>query len=121
MHGARRRRYPSNPLIRPACRGMQASELTRENVMLQRASVLPRLSDTNLARTKAWIDGEWTDGSHGSFPVTNPADAHRLAEVANCGAADATRAIGAAQRAWPAWRAKTAKEREQARSLRISA
>ncbi len=79
--------------------------------MLQRASMLPKLSDPNLARKQAWIDGAWTDGSQGKFPVTNPADGGRLAEVANCGPSEATLAIDAAQRAYPAWRAKTAKDR----------
>lgn len=79
--------------------------------MLQRASTLPMLSDPALVRTQAYIDGAWADGSAGKFPVHNPADGGRLAEVANCGAADAARAIEAAQRAYPGWRAKTAKER----------
>src|SRR5262250_525258 len=79
--------------------------------MLQRASMLPRLTDSALAKTQAWIDGAWADGSQGKFPVTNPADGGRLAEVANCGPADALRAIDAANRASPAWRTKTARER----------
>ncbi len=79
--------------------------------MLQRTTTPPKLSDPNLLKTQAWIDGDWADGAHGKFAVSNPADGHRLADVANCGAADATRAIEAAQRAWPAWRAKTARER----------
>jgi succinate-semialdehyde dehydrogenase/glutarate-semialdehyde dehydrogenase len=79
--------------------------------MLQRASLLPRLSDPALAKTQAWIDGAWVDGSQGKFAVTNPADGGKLADVANCGPADAQRAIDAANRAYPAWRAKTARER----------
>jgi succinate-semialdehyde dehydrogenase / glutarate-semialdehyde dehydrogenase len=79
--------------------------------MLQRASMLPRLSDSGLAKTQAWIDGAWVDGSQGKFPVTNPADGGSLASAANCGPADATLAIEAAQRAYPAWRTKTARER----------
>ncbi len=79
--------------------------------MLQRASMLPTLTDSALVRTQAYIDGAWSDGAAGKFPVTNPADGGRLAEVANCGPADAARAIEAASRAYPSWRAKTAKER----------
>ena len=79
--------------------------------MLQRVSSLPTLSDTALVRTQACIGGAWVDGSHGRFAVTNPADGGRLVEVANCGAAEAQRAIDAAAAALPAWRAKTAKER----------
>ena len=79
--------------------------------MLQRASMLPRLTDAALAKTQAWIDGAWADGSQGKFAVTNPADGGRLADVANCGPSDARLAIEAASRAYPAWRAKTARER----------
>ena len=45
------------------------------------------------------------------FEVSDPATGQRLADVANLGAADAEAAIAAANKAWPAWRAKTAKER----------
>ena len=79
--------------------------------MLQRVSSLPPLTDSALVRAQAFIDGQWCDGAHGRFVVVNPADGGRLTEVANCGAADAQRALDAAQRAFPAWRAKTAKER----------
>ena len=79
--------------------------------MLQRVSSLPTLTDTALVRTQAFIDGAWVDGSQGKFAVTNPADGGKLVEVANCGAAETQRAIDAAARAFPAWRAKTAKER----------
>jgi succinate-semialdehyde dehydrogenase/glutarate-semialdehyde dehydrogenase len=43
--------------------------------------------------------------------VTDPADGRLLAQVPDCGAAETQRAIAAADAAWPAWRAKTAKER----------
>jgi succinate-semialdehyde dehydrogenase/glutarate-semialdehyde dehydrogenase len=79
--------------------------------MLQKVSSLPALTDRALVKTQAFIDGAWVDGSQGKFAVLNPADGGRLVEVANCGAADAQRAIDAAARAYPAWRAKTAKER----------
>ena len=79
--------------------------------MLQRVSPLPSMADPSLVRTQAYIDGAWTDGSAGRFDVRNPADGGKLAEVANCGAADAEKAIAAAARAWPAWRARTAKDR----------
>jgi succinate-semialdehyde dehydrogenase/glutarate-semialdehyde dehydrogenase len=79
--------------------------------MLQRVSPLPSLTDPSLVRTQAYIDGAWMDGSAGRFDVRNPADGGKLAEVANCGAPDAERAIAAASRAWPAWRSRTAKDR----------
>jgi succinate-semialdehyde dehydrogenase/glutarate-semialdehyde dehydrogenase len=79
--------------------------------MQQRISTLPRLGDPTLLRAQAYVEGVWCDGAEGKFPVNNPADGGLLAEAANCGAADARRAIDAAARAMPAWRAKTAKER----------
>src|SRR5579864_7631236 len=79
--------------------------------MLQRVSPLPSLSDPSLVRRQAYIDGAWTDGSAGRFDVRNPADGGKLAEVADCGSADAETAIAAASRAWPAWRSRTAKDR----------
>ncbi len=79
--------------------------------MLQRVSSLPKFNDPALLRAQAYIDGAWSDGAHGKFSVTNPADGGTLIEVANCGTADAQRAIDAAAKAMPAWRSKTAKER----------
>jgi succinate-semialdehyde dehydrogenase/glutarate-semialdehyde dehydrogenase len=43
--------------------------------------------------------------------VNDPATGAKLADVANLGPADAEAAIVAANKAWPAWRAKTGKER----------
>jgi len=79
--------------------------------MLQRVSKLPSMADGSLVKTQAYIDGAWADGSAGRFDVRNPADGGKLAEVANCSRRDTERAIAAADRAWPAWRARTAKER----------
>ena len=79
--------------------------------MLQRVG-LPSLADGGLLKTDAYIDGAWRAAqSAARFPVSNPADGLKLAEVANCGRAEADAAIEAAARAWPDWRRKTAKER----------
>jgi succinate-semialdehyde dehydrogenase/glutarate-semialdehyde dehydrogenase len=65
-----------------------------------------------LLREACYIDGEWVKADSGeTIPVTNPATDEVLGTVPNCGAAEAKRAVEAANRAWPAWRAKTAKER----------
>jgi succinate-semialdehyde dehydrogenase/glutarate-semialdehyde dehydrogenase len=45
------------------------------------------------------------------FAVTDPANGRHIADVADMGVAETRRAIDAAARALPAWRAKTAKER----------
>ncbi|MFH7044602.1 NAD-dependent succinate-semialdehyde dehydrogenase [Paucibacter sp. JuS9] len=73
---------------------------------------LATLDDASLLRTQALIGGEWVSGSSGArFPVHDPATGALLAEVANLGAVDAEAAVAAANNAWPAWRAKPAKER----------
>jgi succinate-semialdehyde dehydrogenase/glutarate-semialdehyde dehydrogenase len=79
--------------------------------MLQRVSPMPPLEDGELLRTRAYIDGEWVEGSHGEFDVNNPADGGCLARVASCGAQETRRAIAAAERAFGPWRARTAKDR----------
>jgi succinate-semialdehyde dehydrogenase / glutarate-semialdehyde dehydrogenase len=68
------------------------------------------LKDPQLFRTQCYIDGEWV-GHAKSFAILNPATGAELARVPDLGAAETRRAIEAAERAWPAWRAKTAKER----------
>ncbi len=72
----------------------------------------PRLNDDRLFRQQCYIDGAWVDADSGAtFPVNNPATDEVLGTVPKLGAAETARAIAAAERAWPAWRAKTAKER----------
>src|SRR5882757_3259638 len=70
------------------------------------------LKDPSLFRQQCYIDGKWADADSGkSIPVNNPATGEILGTVPNMGAAETRRAIEAANAAFPAWRAKTAKER----------
>jgi succinate-semialdehyde dehydrogenase/glutarate-semialdehyde dehydrogenase len=69
-----------------------------------------QLHDLHLLRDQAYIDGAWT-GATTTFPVSDPASGEVLAHVVELGAAETRRAIEAANRAWPAWRALTAKQR----------
>ncbi len=78
--------------------------------MDMKTSPLALLKDPSLLKTDGFINGEWVKGS-ARFEVHDPATGLKLAEVANLGAAEAERAIAAANAAWPAWRSKTAKER----------
>ncbi len=78
--------------------------------MDMKTSPLALLKDPSLLKTDGFINGEWVQGS-ARFAVHDPATGLKLAEVANLGAAEAERAIAAANAAWPAWRSKTAKER----------
>ncbi|KQB53499.1 succinate-semialdehyde dehydrogenase [Pseudomonas endophytica] len=67
-----------------------------------------------LFRQQAYIDGQWLDAPDGSFQeVFNPATSELLGRVPNMGAEQARQVIAAANNAWPAWRALTAKERSQ--------
>ncbi len=70
------------------------------------------LKDAALFRTRCYIDGTWCDADEGqALEVRNPANGQLLGTVPNMGAAETRRAIEAANRAWPAWRALTAKDR----------
>ncbi len=63
-------------------------------------------------QTRMYIDGKWSDAQNGrTHAVVNPADESVLAEVAFGARADADRAIEAAAKAFPAWRAASAYDR----------
>ena len=65
-----------------------------------------------LFRQQAYLDGHWRDAEDGSTTaIHNPANGALLGRVPNLGAAEARQAIAAANAAWPAWRARTARER----------
>ncbi|AZS49924.1 NADP-dependent succinate-semialdehyde dehydrogenase I [Entomomonas moraniae] len=71
-----------------------------------------QLKDAKLFRQKAYFDGKWQDADNGkTIDVTNPATGKVIGTVPKMGAAETKRAIDAANKALPAWRAKTAKER----------
>jgi succinate-semialdehyde dehydrogenase/glutarate-semialdehyde dehydrogenase len=78
--------------------------------MLNTVKGIPKLNDPSLLRHQAYINGNWL-GANASFDVTNPADGATIAAVPNMGADEAKQAIDAANAAFPAWAAKTAKER----------
>ncbi|HLA31312.1 MAG TPA: NAD-dependent succinate-semialdehyde dehydrogenase [Pseudomonas sp.] len=65
-----------------------------------------------LFRQQAFIDGQWCDAQDATTQeIFNPANGTSIGRVPNLGAAETQRAIAAATAAWPAWRARTAKER----------
>lgn len=57
-----------------------------------------------------YIDGQWIDGD-ATFAVTNPATGAEIGRVADGGAAEATAAVDAADRAFASWSTTTAYER----------
>ena len=66
----------------------------------------------DLLRTRAFVDGQWIEADDGAtFPVSDPATGETLADVPRLGAPETRRAIEAAHRALPAWRARSAKDR----------
>ncbi|MDD2741525.1 MAG: NAD-dependent succinate-semialdehyde dehydrogenase [Rhodocyclaceae bacterium] len=72
------------------------------------------VQNTHLLRSTSFLDGKWMGANDGArLAVRDPASGEVIAEVAHCGAAETDRAIVAANTAWPAWRALTAKQRGQ--------
>src|SRR5256886_7619903 len=70
------------------------------------------LQDSKLFRQACYIDGAWVEAAaRGSIDVDNPATGEIVGTVPTLGRAETRQAIDAAARAFPAWRAKTAKER----------
>lgn len=71
-----------------------------------------QLKDQQLFREQCYIDGQWQSADSGAtLAVTNPATGETLGKIPRMGEAETRRAIEAANRAFPAWRAKTAQER----------
>jgi succinate-semialdehyde dehydrogenase/glutarate-semialdehyde dehydrogenase len=63
-------------------------------------------------REAAFVNGRWIAADTGkTFNVNNPATGELLGTAPDCGRAETARAIEAADAAFPAWRARTAKER----------
>ena len=80
--------------------------------MLQKADPGFELKDKSLFRQQCYVDGAWVDADDkATITVVNPATGVPVGTVPKMGAVETRRAIEAANAAWPAWRAKTAKER----------
>lgn len=70
------------------------------------------LQDSELFQTGYLVNGQWLQTAS-TFDVTNPATGERVAQVAKAGKTETEAAIKAAQEAFPAWRAQTAKARSE--------
>jgi succinate-semialdehyde dehydrogenase/glutarate-semialdehyde dehydrogenase len=71
-----------------------------------------QLNDPKLFRQQAYIDGVWEDADNRqTLKVNNPATGEIIGSVPKMGATETRRAIEAADKALPAWRALTAKDR----------
>jgi len=70
------------------------------------------LKDGALLRQQCYIDGQWVDAKSGdTVKVTNPASDDVIGTVPSLGVAETRAAIEAAAAAFPAWAARTAKDR----------
>ncbi len=70
------------------------------------------LRDHSLFRQQCYIDGMWCDADTGeTIDVRNPATGDTIGQIPRMGSAETRRAIDAAARALPGWKARTAKER----------
>jgi len=82
--------------------------------VVDRKPAPPALRDPALLRDRCYVDGAWTEADSGRrFDVDNPGDGSVVGSVPDMGAAETRRAIEAAERALPAWRALPAKERSR--------
>ena len=81
--------------------------------MDMKTSPLATLADPGLLKTEGLVGGAWVAAQDASarFAVHDPATGELLVQVANLGAVDCAAALSAAEKAWPIWRSKTAKER----------
>ena len=78
--------------------------------MTDQSHPISQLADPALLKNSAYINGAWVTGE-GTFDVHDPATGKTIASVANLTQQAAGVAIDAANKAWPLWRDKTAKER----------
>ncbi|HHK75282.1 MAG TPA: NAD-dependent succinate-semialdehyde dehydrogenase [Rhizobiales bacterium] len=68
-----------------------------------------KLQRASLLKTQCYINGEWVGSP--DLDVTNPATGEVIASVPRLGRPETANAISAARDAFPAWAARTAKER----------
>jgi len=70
------------------------------------------LNDSQLFKNKCLINGKWLSSDQ-TFPVMNPANGNLITELPYLGENETLAAIDAAEKAFRAWRQKTAKERAE--------
>ena len=70
------------------------------------------IKDFKLFRDKNYIDGEWIASDSGdTISVNNPANLKEIGTVPKCGTSETKKAIEAANKAWPDWKSKSARQR----------
>ncbi len=102
----------NNMLLSAASPVTGASHILVTHSKQYEETMMSMLNDESLLRSDAYVNGTWTAAaSKGRFTVNNPATGETIAEVADLDTTDTAAAIEAANRAWPDWRGRTAKER----------
>src|SRR5574337_1120774 len=72
----------------------------------------PALRDPTLLRHQCYVDGKWIDAAdRATLQVDDPANGLPIGTIPRFRGAETKQAIEAASRAFPVWRAKTARER----------
>ncbi len=76
--------------------------------------VIMQLTRKELVREQCYVDGKWITALNGKvLEVRNPATGELLGHVPGLGREETSLAIAAAEKAFPAWRALTAKDRSR--------
>ncbi|RMP23572.1 Succinate-semialdehyde dehydrogenase [Pseudomonas amygdali pv. lachrymans] len=69
-----------------------------------------QLKDSSLLVDRAYVDGQWISADDGAtLTISDPATGQMIAQVPALNGPETRRAIEAADRAWPAWRARTSR------------
>ncbi|KAJ2725982.1 hypothetical protein GGI07_000910 [Coemansia sp. Benny D115] len=90
--------------------------MTQHTVVMQMNSKdeLAKISDKNLIRHQAYVDGKWINASSGkTFDVKDPGTQQVLGSVADLDAADVRQAVQAASQALDGWKSMTGKHRSR--------
>jgi succinate-semialdehyde dehydrogenase/glutarate-semialdehyde dehydrogenase len=83
-----------------------------QNTLTRSSNVGAELKDSKLFREACYVDGQWIQAASGqTLDVDNPATGEIIGKVPDLGGAETSHAIEAANRAFPAWSQRTAKER----------
>src|SRR5437588_4728649 len=83
-----------------------------QNTVTKMESPTTQLKDPRLFREACYVNGQWVQAASGqSLNVDNPATDEIIGTVPKLSAAETRQAVEAANRAFPAWSKKTAKER----------
>src|SRR5438094_3539004 len=83
-----------------------------QNTVTKMESPTTQLKDPRLFREACYVNGQWVQAKSGAaINVDNPATGEIIGRVPKLGGAETKQAIEAANRAFPAWSKKPAKER----------